>query len=727
MSKKINIAVIPPVLLPANLVHIGTEYKISKTLLFTEEDLLVNLISTEDLYEKKFELDITDEDTFYVVTRYQYKQVDVDGDVLGEDGLVITKMGTPSMVTPFKGDQSGVKISDTIVKTPIVTKEVTYDYVNSGNIKLIGSKFEMFSSIGLHQSTSWIVTDLNGNVLFKRDKDVDNLTSIVLPKTFNVSDNMLIYCAYHSDTNADSNYGLLVNITNNKLPMFDITMYGDLYVKLEAQFRVKLINSLFKKVVLIVKDGETEVARYTSTKDVIIVPTYDLVIGKTYHFEFTVTSANDLAQTYTITKIAKDYNSKFKTKEYLDVYDYSGLLVTNGNTRTLSYQLHNGAILLSRNDSKCFCLARYTNGNLTFVNDVIQLPLNVNMLEPTTFVKELVNGDVVVSYVSSDIPTFGKTFIAVYEHIHYNNVFKLKNSIQITTEDELVSGGSITTMDNFVYYVQYNRGEIDNKFIKLDPYTGVRTTYNLPTTVNRGLSVVATRTGDIILFGGTDDDLSDYTTMHVRTNHKVFKFSIVNEIFVELGTDLLATVNPSIYQFHGVLRLDGNITIFNNINNNNIDVIADQSTYIINLEELTTTYLDNDHLDILPYGNTVVLSTGDIVRFSNMDRVTQKVYTYISDSMNLSNIDDNNTISYDGLNLVIGDNQIIPKSELCRYDTVTIEPGGLLILVTAKGNEKLYSDTLVVTRDMVMDNLDFIANGYSNVVMACDEATLILK
>ena len=43
--KKINISVLPPVQLPVNLMHIGTEYKISKDLFFKEDELLVNVIN----------------------------------------------------------------------------------------------------------------------------------------------------------------------------------------------------------------------------------------------------------------------------------------------------------------------------------------------------------------------------------------------------------------------------------------------------------------------------------------------------------------------------------------------------------------------------------------------------------------------------------------------------------------------------------------------------------
>ena len=42
MKRRINIAVVPPVLLPNTLVHVVTEYKISKDILFLEDKLLVN-------------------------------------------------------------------------------------------------------------------------------------------------------------------------------------------------------------------------------------------------------------------------------------------------------------------------------------------------------------------------------------------------------------------------------------------------------------------------------------------------------------------------------------------------------------------------------------------------------------------------------------------------------------------------------------------------------------
>ena len=61
-------------------------------------------------------------------------------------------------------------------------------------------------------------------------------------------------------------------------------------------------------------------------------------------------------------------------------------------------------------------------------------------------------------------------------------------------------------------------------------------------------------------------------------------------------------------------------------------------------------------------------------------------------------------------------------------DSVVIEPGGTLIITGGEEDEICYSDTLVVTRDMVLDvAVEYNPKGYSNIVMACPEATLVFK
>ena len=143
---------------------------------------------------------------------------------------------------------------------------------------------------------------------------------------------------------------------------------------------------------------------------------------------------------------------------------------------------------------------------------------------------------------------------------------------------------------------------------------------------------------------------------------------------------------------------------------------------------MTVVKKENDHLDNLSYGNTIILNNGDVVRYSTTDGVGQKVYTYIADGRLEGDIDDEGNIIRDANTLIVEDKVVTTKFDLCRYDSVTIKPGGTLIIVSGDEEEVCYSDTLVVTRNMVLNKVtEFDAKGYSNIVMACPQAELILK
>ena len=223
MLKRIRISVLAPTLLPNNLVHYATIFKISKSIDFTGVDVIINSTETTNLYDNNFTVDIKEDDNLYVVTQYVYKEVDTNGVVLKDiDGNDIIKLGTPSRISSVRGNQEGVKISDTIVETPTVIIGSSYKYNIDGNIMLKTSDFKMFSSSGIHKASTWIIKDLSGKILFKREYDLDNLTSIILGDEFKLEDNFIVYVCHHSSTNADSNYGLKENIISNELPKYKV-------------------------------------------------------------------------------------------------------------------------------------------------------------------------------------------------------------------------------------------------------------------------------------------------------------------------------------------------------------------------------------------------------------------------------------------------------------------------------------------------------------------------
>ena len=59
--------------------------------------------------------------------------------------------------------------------------------------------------------------------------------------------------------------------------------------------------------------------------------------------------------------------------------------------------------------------------------------------------------------------------------------------------------------------------------------------------------------GNVYLMGGTNDDVSNFTYYHVRSNNKLFKLNSDNT-FTEIGVNLLKDVNKFIFQFHAAPR-----------------------------------------------------------------------------------------------------------------------------------------------------------------------------
>lgn len=724
MLKRIRISVTAPVLLPNNLLHSATIYKISKTITFQETDIIVNETSTTKLYDNNFTVDIKNDDTLYISTQYVYTVIDENGElVYNEDGSIKYQYGTPSRISSLKGDQSGVKISDTIVGTPTVKINTSYEINFEGNLKITTSDFKMYSSIGKHLSTTWLVKDIEGNVIFKREKDVDNLTSIIITEDIKLSDNFIVYVSHHSDTNADSNYGIIENIITNELPYFSIKPLSKLIVGKYLYFNVDILNKRYKNIDLFIYDYNTN--KFISNviginNSLIKINTNNFTLNTLYKFVFKITSENDITREYEINLYSNDYKIKYDlNKKYLDKYDYNSLFFTNGETSTLSYQLSNDSILLMKNITNYIIESRLIENKLTYLNSKTDLESDP-IINPNLYVNELLNGDVLISYKLS---REGKSeiYIDVYSLNPENNELLLINSNKLDSTISLTSSGAITVSYNKVYYIDY----ISNTMTILDPYTGTYESITLPYNAISGYSLVTDFDNNIILLGGTNDDLGNYTINHQRVNDKVYKFNINNKVFTEIGLNLLKDLPRDLYQFHLVYRHDNKITMFNNINNNNYDMIADQSTYILDLINETLTFTYNDHEDGLPYNNTIVLRNGDVLRYTNLLQDPQKLYTYVSDSMTIDSIDDNNTLIYNPNTLTIKTGEILNIPKPCKYDSITLEDGAYVTL--GDDLSTTYSNkTLILTRDTVMTTTEFEAKGYTDIFNACQNTKLVI-
>ena len=722
MLKRIRITVLEPTLLPSNLVHFATNFKISKSIDFYGNDLIVNETDSTNLYDNNFTIDIKEDDNLYVVTQYVYKEVDSNNLPLKDgEGNDIIKYGTPSRISSVKGNQEGVKISDTIVNTPTIIIGTSYNYNLDGNVMIKTSDFRMFSSSGEHKASTWIIKDLSGNIKFKREYDLDNLTSIILPDEFKLEDNFIVYVMHHSTTNADSNYGVKENIISNELPLYNVTPANKFIVGKVLYFNVELFNKRFKNIKMSITDSDGNITVTDNiTKTLIRVSTTGFKEKVNYTFDFAITSENDITVNVQVVLFSHSYKELFDTnKLYLDKYDYLGLMFTNGEVSNFSYQLSNGSILLQKNITNYIVDSNVTTDGIVYLDKAVDISVD-DIYTPNLYVNELLNGDVVVSYKDSN----ESIKICVYSLDPISNTLSLVNPntfLTLSNQEPLSTSGGITVSGNNVYYINYDL----NKLVKLEPYSGGIESYDLPYTALHGISITNNLDGNIILAGGTDTDLNNYNILHTRKNNKAYLFNINTKLFTEIGNDILSTVPSEIYQFHMVYRHDNKITLFNNVNDTNYEIIGDQTTYVLNFTNNTLTNMMNDHLDKIPYGNTIILKNGDVLRISNIIKDPQKIYCYISDSSDGSDIVDNNTIVYDPTKIVIMNGETIHIDKPCMYDSIKVNPGGFVTF--GDDTETKYDSTvLLITRDLVMTQTEFRAANYSMVYKICTDARFVL-
>lgn len=714
--RRIRITVDEPVRLPEGIMHTGTSYWISRTIDFNNP--LFHIDNDEvGLRERYFDVELDDDEPLYVKTQYVYNG--------GLEADPVGSLSNESRISSLRGDQTGIHISDAIINTPKLDLKKDYSNDVTGELILEGSEFKMFTSVGNHNASTWTIKDIHGKVLFNREKDTENLTSIKLPSSVTNNINFIAEVTYYSDTNAISNSGKFYNLKENKKStLFSVDKIGRLIIGRPLYFKINLKTIKFESYDVVVKNMHGVIVKeFTELTNLSPkIETSDLNLSELYTFEFRLDIGNELTDTISISDIASDKMVNYDpNKEYLNQYDYKQLLMTNGKTSQFSYQLYNGVILLIENMSNEIVFYKHVDDTLFRIGDVIELDTS-NIDIPSLYVQELFNGDVLVSYRDND----NMVFINIYDFNPVTNKFTLKHSNLLDTDENLVDQGSITTTwDSKVHYISYDndRSPILNS---VNPYTDVSEAITVPINAKANISIVRDHNDNIILTGGTDTyDTKGNTVYGVRDNNKVYMFNTSSKTFTELGTDLLVDVDMDLHCFHSVLSHDNKVMLFNNLNNGNYGAVDNQSTILIDLETNSIEVLDNDHEDDLLYLSTIVLTNGDIIRFSSNPKDPQKVYSYIASTLTGGQVDDNNNVIRNATELIVNTDETITEEYLKQYDVVRVDGDGILKLV--KDSETLEFDKthLILTRDTILSRTEFDAGNWSNVVLI--DCVLVIK
>jgi len=185
---------------------------------------------------------------------------------------------------------------------------------------------KIYSGRGLHKSTTYLVEDTNGHVYYKRERDEENLTSIkIKTNEFPKQKALLIKVQHHTDTNANSNYGVLpifrdIHKTKIlKVEVKDNTLYSNKPNCFKVTFRkpnvTKIEYQLFKKI------AEKESLVENGKIDLETLKTIKTVLDPYLQYKLKVTVTTDDGMLYENSEVYNPYIANDKIiKRNKDLY-----------------------------------------------------------------------------------------------------------------------------------------------------------------------------------------------------------------------------------------------------------------------------------------------------------------------------------------------------------------------------------------------------------------------
>lgn len=656
--------------------HIATSYQISKLPDFTKTEYIVSE-SLEDrlnLLSLRIAVDITNEQNLYVRTKYHYSNGSVS---------------KWSRTIPVKGDQIGIKLSNTVVCTPTLNYELNYLDKDIGDLVINTNSMRLFAGSGNHYATSYEVSTIDGEVIYSRQMDTDNLTSINLDiKTLEVNKAYLLKAKHHTDTNQSSNYGkALLNIKTDESSLFDVFMYHDLVPERWLYLELQLFTNKFSTVDVIISDeyGNIVARNELQTTKTPRIYTGALKPFYTYSVKVRIKLLNGEYTSYkTVRKglirentlIDFDYNLK-----YLDKFNFSQELLLGGLNIQSSHEVYTGTVLLAKNYDTGVYRYIMNDSRLNEVDKVIDLvdfedPYNIAHIN----IVPLYSGRILINYAADNLDgKFRKSYFKLFEYNTITHKFWEINSIINETErySTGVSGSVAVANKDFVYYIPHmevdnNNALIDLKMKKISLSNfEIEETIELPISVKTNVSLLALDTDRLLLIGGSSTVIQRefHIESYNRENNSLWVYSIKDNIWTRLAT-FPDSVPREIYNFQCYLRRDGKVVMFNAVETG--PMLGTQRTVLFNPSTLTFTFDNNDYADDMAYNTSVVLRNGDILRITNRELDPQKMFTYVSNTVKDENLVDNDIIDV-VTDLVVPAGKLVTIESPYRYNTITIK------------------------------------------------------
>ena len=745
---------IPSIPAGSGMRHIATSYEVSRSPYFEtvgnnvrkEEDIIVsNIEDTVNLNRYTTQISgITEDTELYARFKLHYEIITSGGTRRADTGW--------SSVVNLKGDMEGFKVSDVILATPklFITKD------SSGSrdiIKIDSSPMEVFIGYGDHDTTSWIVTDSDGKILFQRKRSKELKLHLELDEAdYAYNKVYIIKCQHHSTTNADSNPGVYVyNSSLDQQNLYTLNIESEFIAGRELLTSVSLHINRFISVDVVLKNKEdaiiSESLNNTHLYPKIMVPE-NIREGEIYYVWSRLQYDPGVYTNWQLDAILVGRGNKVydlnANVEYAEGYEYSQKIIQPGVKYLMVRELFNqGGFVLPKSDNEVFkglAYYRIESGLLTYIDDV-QGTENIGDNKPlsnwSTNIIPLYNGNMIINRTElqsdKDKEGLGKSVFLKYGVDTQNIIFDLKGSANPVKQlgSTGVSGSMVATIDSNVYYVPHKEGTFKTPtklcLYKLD--TNTMTTSkedDLPFEAYSYVSMCLLDNENFLVFGGVSkDELAkpDPKDM-LRTNDLIYRYNIKEKTFTKVG-DLSTTGTGSWYNMHAVMRKDGKVAIFNN--SEGAGVAENQSILIFDPSNGTITNLNNDFEDGRIYLRTLRANNGNIYRISSAPLDPQEVYIYKTKGYaNITNgtADIQTNVITD---LVVPAGRTVVIDNPYKYTTIRIEgkvddgTSGTLVWVSATKRTEYKADTLFVTKSMLLynDNVDELTKDkkWKNIVL----------
>ena len=702
-KKQIKITVDAPILPEQqDIQHHATSYQVGISQDFTNEDNIIVNNERDEVNKTIYyaEVDVDHDKILFIRCKYHYM---VEG---------VEKTSDWSRIVPINSLQTGLKLSSSIVKTPSVSVEE-----KEGLIHIHTSDFAMYSGPGGHKASDFLITDTDGEKVFERLDDEDNLTNIYVEDNLKDGKIYSVSARHTNTTNNTSFYGkkLFVNYTPD-ISLFTFEAPEEFVVDRKFYYKLKIWVNKFKSYDLEIRDTDDQVvfslrddSRTTNhilLKDSRLVPNnfYKIYI-KLNFTDGTSTEFKNVMESMLLSNVVIPYNPG---KVYADKYSLTKTMDTDGITCVTMRETFDGKIIGI--DFKTNGVYLYNNVNGSLEKSVQLYEFEKDLALDYVNIIQLPNHDILMDIVVYNYKGQAHTMFLKFEYDPIRvklNLLKQKIRYDEKYTTSVSNSLAINNSGKCYYIPAYlTNGKTQErtwlKLRKLDLETLEIKDINLPFDIKYFGNISVGRDDNFYVYGGSQFNLyeTDAEGMNVerweRHNKEVHVLDVNNETFL-LHCGIPENIPAGLYNFQPFNRIDGKLVLFN------ATWSGDQLDYdkFITFDPVKKEFKEdpiNGYIEV-PIRSSIVFNNGDIRRITSKIEDPQSVLIYHSDSKAKDEISDIEDINRESADLIVEDGEVIVVEDLYKYDDIIIKGTGIVKWFRPQGITILDSNTLIVNKN----------------------------